>query len=83
LIDFINDPTICTLSFLVLTAGFLYISRLIVRQPAYFEAKPAGMVADFTVRNIAAADYRTHSAIIWMISCVRIRTYPSEDPDAG
>ncbi|AEP02419.1 hypothetical protein QQ991_09450 [Weizmannia coagulans] len=82
IIDFVNDPAVCTLSFYVLAAGFLYLSRFVIRPAAFVEARPAAVMQDFTVHTRPAAECRCNFFTIWILSCVRIRTYPSEDPDS-
>jgi hypothetical protein len=77
-----NDPAIYMLSFLVLTAGLMYLGRLIGRPNAYFAAKPAALLIDRSFQDTTVLNCGSHSVIIWILSCVRLKTYPPEDPDA-
>ncbi|MGG3693940.1 hypothetical protein [Heyndrickxia ginsengihumi] len=81
LMDFMNDPIIYTLSFMFLTVGLIYLSRLIGKPSSYVSAKTTTILVDHKIQKKPTCDSSNHSVIIWILTCVRRKECPNDADD--
>ncbi|MED1201553.1 hypothetical protein [Heyndrickxia acidicola] len=82
ILDFTNDPLICSFYVsIILAIGLAYIcNRFIFKPSSYLYTNPSSLMINGEKKKDLQKSPNHHPIILWIIQCVRRKDCPQEDP---